>query len=136
MKIWIFFIVLAILFLVENVYLSLPLVFDVILLTYIVRRDAFVFPLALCIGILFDVLSFEEIGTRSIFFLCFLFLVMFYEKKFEIRTYPFVFFSSFFGGMIFLFLFNHQLIFWQALVNSVIVVFVWRGIQSQIFSDF
>lgn len=131
MKIWVFFIALTISFLVENVYLSIPLVFDAILFTYILRRDSFIFPIALGVGILFDAISLEEIGIRSLFFLSFLFLVMLYERKFEIQTYPFVFFSSFIGGVVYLFFFNHSMILPQALFNSVLVIAIWKWIQSK-----
>lgn len=131
MKIWIFWFILLFAVFIESVYSSFPLVFDVLLLAYILTTETIVFPAAFIAGFLLDVMLVQSVGTSSIFFLVFLLFVMAYQRKFEIKTYQFPFSSSLFGGILFLYLFNHQYIFIQALLNAVFVVVVWRFIKRK-----
>ncbi len=84
--------------------MPLPLVWAVLLVIAIVRRDGLVFPLGFLAGIALDVLTVHPIGTSSSIFMVLLFLVFLYERKYEIYSLPFVVIATFVGGVILHFL--------------------------------
>jgi rod shape-determining protein MreD len=113
-------ILLLIIFLIlESSITTIPLVFVTLLCITVIYKNNYIFLLAFLFGILIDVLSFNTPGMSSIFFIIFLFLVLIYQRKFEIDTYPFITISSFIGSLIFLFLQGYtSLILFQALINT------------------
>lgn len=113
------FILLIIFLILESSLTTIPLVFISLLCLTVFYKNNFIFFLAFLFGILIDVLAFNTIGISSMFFVIFIFLVLIYQKKFEITTYPFVLITSFFGSLIFLFIQGFKdLIFLQALVST------------------
>lgn len=82
----------------ESLYTTIPLIVMSVLLLYVVWRDRSLFIIAFWSGIVFDTLSVEKIGASSIFLVVFLFLVVLYERKFEIDTIYFVLFATFLGS--------------------------------------
>lgn len=84
---------------------TLPLLLIVLLLLYIFYRHEIVFLLAFISGVILDSLLVRSVGQSSIFFLSFLFLVFLYQRKFEISSYYFIFFSLFGGSCFYFFLF-------------------------------
>lgn len=102
------FVILLILALILEASLtSLPLILLILLVLTIVYRKKEVFFLAFFFGIYFDMLSFKTIGTTSLFLITFLFLVLLYQRKFEIATNNFVLISSFLGSFGFLFVLGY-----------------------------
>lgn len=126
MKLWIFLLVFLSCIFLENTYILLPLTFDLLLLYYITTRNPVVFSIAFVAGIVTDMLSVKTVGISSLFFLLVLLIVILYERKFEIQTYPFVFFASLFGGSVYLYFLTYGSVFLPALVNSIIVVMLFR----------
>jgi cell shape-determining protein MreD len=101
----------------EATFTTFPLVFLILLIISIILKKTFIFPIAFFMGLLLDALSVRDIGSESIFFLVFLFLVFLYQKKFEIDTLPFVFLSSFLGSFLYLIFSNtHNFLVLQSLV--------------------
>ena len=85
---------------------TLPLFLLFFLLLYIYYRQEWVFFAACLAGILLDIFSVRIVGVSSIFFLCFLFCVFLYQRKFEIGSSFFVFLALFFGSVLYCLLFS------------------------------
>lgn len=124
---FLFFLIFAIL--LEGTITSIPLVLDVLLVVYILRRKSFLFILALISGIVLDVFSVRTLGSSSIYFVSFLFIIFLYERKFEITTYPFILFSSFLGGLFYLWIFGYNYILQQAIASSIISILLFIGLK-------
>lgn len=105
---------------------TLPLVLIVILCLYIVFKMPMLFTLAFFTGLILDVFLVRTLGQTSLFFLIFLILVLLYERKFEIKTNPFVFAGSFLGALLYLLVFGYNYVFAQAAVSSVIAVLLFH----------
>lgn len=133
MREWVFWVVLFMAVLIEGGFTSLPLVLDALLIFYLIKKKQWLFPVAFLGGILLDIILLRTPGQSSLFFVVFLFILSLYEKKFEIQTIPFIFFSSFFASLAFLAIFGYSFIFPQALVSSLVAVFLFKvlnGVKS------
>lgn len=115
--------------LLETTITTIPLILVVVLIIAIVNKKSWIFPVAFTLGLLLDLLSFNTIGITSIFFAIFLLIVLMYDKKFEIRTVPFVLLSSFLGSLFYLIFFNYQNIFMQAVLSSVIALILFLTVK-------
>lgn len=121
-----FFLILIFAILLEGIITSIPLVLDVLLVAYILKRKSSLFILALILGIVLDVFSVRTLGSSSIYFVSFLFIVFLYERKFEITTYPFILFSSFLGALFYLWIFGYDYVLLQSLASSLISVLLFK----------
>jgi cell shape-determining protein MreD len=108
--------------LLEGTVTALPLVFICLLCMTIVTRDSFIFLPAFIAGILLDAFALRPIGEASIFLLLSVFIMLLYQRKYEINSYPFVFIASFLGSFLFLILFGYSGAFVQAIVSACIAV--------------
>ena len=104
----------------------LPLVFLVLLVLTVKKRESWIFSAAFFAGIILDVFYLKTVGTTSIFFLSFLFLLLLYQRKFEIATYPFLAVSSFLGSFIFMIILGINAPFMEALVSSFIGLLMFK----------
>lgn len=114
----------------EGIITSIPIVSLVLLIFYILKRTSSIFFLAFILGISLDVLSVRILGSSSAFFIAFIFIVFLYERKFEIATYPFVFFSSFLGGFLYLWIFGYNHVLEQSLASSLIAVLLFGILKN------
>lgn len=117
----------------EGIFSTLPLTLDVLLISYVVKRQSLdesglfsVFVLAFLLGVVLDIFSLRLLGLSSLFFIIFLFLIILYERKFEVETVPFIMFSSFLGSIFFLIIFGYKYVFLQAIVNSLVTVLLFK----------
>lgn len=110
----------------EGSFTTIPLVLDVLLVSFVLSRDSWVFLASFLLGILLDIISLRLIGTTSIVFIILLFILTLYEKKFEVKTVYFVFLSSFFGSLIFLIVFGYDYVLQQAMISSFIAVLIFK----------
>lgn len=117
------FIVILALFL-EGTMTTLPLVFLCLVILTIFMRNLFLFVLAFLAGIFLDAFALRPVGETSIFLLLFVFLLLLYQRKYEINSYPFVFIASFVGALIYLLIFGYQHAYWLASLSAVFAVFV------------
>lgn len=108
---------------------TIPIVLDILLIFYIFNRKSFVFLLAFASGIFLDLTSVRIVGQSSIFFVTFLFVVSLYERKFEIVSGYFVFFSSFLGSLFFLKISGYDYIFQQALISAIFSTLLFKGVE-------
>src|SRR6185436_14584869 len=104
------FLLVMLLFL-EGTITTLPLVLIYLLCLTILKRDGGVFFVAFLAGIFLDLLMVRALGLSSLFFSLFLFLILLYQRKYEIHSYPFVAASSFLGSVGFLTVFGYGNIF-------------------------
>lgn len=96
-------ILLSISIFLEATFISIPLSLSIILcLTIIAQEKALI--ISFLAGLLIDILSVHRLGSTSFLFLVFSFLIILYQRKYEINSYPFVLVSSFIGSVIYLFL--------------------------------
>jgi len=107
---------------------TIPLVLIVLLCLAVVFEGPWIFALAFFMGLFLDVFQLRNLGQTSLFFIVFLIIVLLYERKFEIKTKPFVFLSTFVGTLFYLLLFNYEYVFGQALVSSIIAVLLFNGL--------
>jgi cell shape-determining protein MreD len=117
-----FIFVLLIALLLEGTVTTLPLVLVLLLCLTITRREAIVFPVAFVAGVLLDILTLRTVGVSSLFFTLFLFLILLYQRKYEINSYPFVAFAAFFGAVVFLLIFGYSGWFGQSLFTAFLAV--------------
>ena len=122
MKWLIFFLLLFIAILLESTISTLPLVFIVLLCGAVVYKETEILIAAVIAGVVLDMLLFRIAGVTSIFFLVALLLAFLYEKKFEIKSLPFITVFSFVGSMIYCLIFVRNMIFLQAVISCVLVI--------------
>lgn len=100
---------------------SWPIV-SILLICLAFDRKTWIFFLAFFGGIILDVMLFRFLGATPLFLATFIFLILLYEKKFEIYTLPFVFVSSFMGSALYLIIFGYNYVLQQAVASSLIAV--------------
>ena len=127
MRFGFWFLFLAILVL-EGTVTTIPLVFIFMLCLTVIKKAEWLFPLALFSGIILDILTVRTIGLTSAILIISIFLILLYERKYEIDTIPFVFFASFLGSFIFMQLVGHPSII-EPFISSVLAVGGFVGYQ-------
>jgi hypothetical protein len=129
-RMFIFLTILLILsIMLEGTITMLPLTFVCLLCFTIFRRDASVLPLAFFAGLFIDIFRVQQIGETSLFYICYLFLILLYKKKYEIYSIPFVMLSTFFGAFFYLLLFQNPNALILSLVSAGIAVVLFAGIS-------
>jgi len=108
----------------ESTFIILPLFLIEALVLLVIYRRIWVFALAFVGGIVLDSMTVRPLGSTSLFLECFLFLILLYERKYEIESYPFILVSSFLGILIYLFLFGYENALIQSVVGSLLAVFL------------
>ena len=110
----IFLIILTLAILLEGTVTTLPLVFLCLLCFAIIIQDWRIFPLAFGAGILLDMFAVRPVGSASMFFLILFFLLLLYQRKYEITSMPFVGIAAFIGSGLFLTIFEARDMLLQA----------------------
>ena len=113
----------------EGTVTALPLTVVILLCLTIVRRDAMVFLLAFIAGIFLDTLALRPLGGSSIFLITFIFLMLLYQRKYEIYSYQFVLAGSFLGAILFLLIFGYEYPFWLAIGGSFLAAILFGVIR-------
>lgn len=120
----VFLVILAVLALfMEAVFFALPLLLVSIIVLSVLIKETFVYVLAFTLGLLFDSMTLQTLGTTSLFLLSVLFLVSLYERKFETRNVPFVLLISTIATVSYLLVFGSYIFFIQ-LAISLFVAFI------------
>lgn len=118
---WLFVILTLISTLLQASVTTLPLVILFFLNAAVVTKKAWIFPMAFLAGLVLDVLLLNPLGKTSIFLVIFLFVVLLYDKKFDIQTFSFVFLASFIGSLIYFIVIGYTSnIFIQGIVSATI----------------
>lgn len=129
---WFILIFILIFAVVLETITTLPLVLIVLLYLAIIFKRPMLFALAFFSGLFLDLFLLRILGQSSLFFIVFLIIVLLYERKFEIKTKPFVFLSTFVGTLFYLLLSNYDYVFAQALVSSVIAVLLFKVLSVKL----
>lgn len=113
--------------LLETTIIKIPLMLCLLLVLFVRFKAVDVLVMALILGILYDVLMVNIIGTRSIYYLTTLLLVLLYDRKYEINTIYFVIISSFIIGVINSFITNSHLLI-NSLLTIILSIFLYKKI--------
>ena len=125
-----FLLVLILIIFFEGAVTSLPLILIFLLCAMIIKKNLALFPIAFFAGILLDILQVRTVGSTSIYFLICLFLVLLYQKKYEINSYPFVAAAGFLGSAGFLLLFGSGNILIQSIFSVCFAVLLYALAKS------
>jgi cell shape-determining protein MreD len=106
----------------EGALTTMPLAFILLLCYDVLNRSGKVFFSAFLTGLLIDLITVRPLGSTSIFFLLFFAMILLYQKKYEIRSYPFVIVSSFVGSYLYLLLLSDNNSASQALISSLLAI--------------
>lgn len=119
------FLTLLIALILEAGLTTIPLILIVLNSLVVIDKKTNMFLPALLFGALLDILTFRTLGIAPIFLTLFLFLVLLYQRKFEIETPSFVLISTFIGAVAFLFVYQfNNLILIQSAISSIIALFI------------
>lgn len=110
----------------ESTSIPLPVSFIFLLLLTVWKRDESIFFLAFLCGILLDILMVRNIGVSSLFFLVTVFLILSYQRKYEIHSFQFVSVASFIGSLIYLILFPRSGIVMYAILSCLVAMLGYR----------
>jgi len=116
--------------LLEGTVTTLPLVLISLLCFTLRKRSDSIFPIAFGAGLLLDLLRVRVLGLSSLFFILFLFLVLLYQRKYEINSYPFVAVSAFLGSLGFLGIFGGENSLMQSLISALLAVILFSGMKK------
>ena len=118
---WLFVILILTSIVLQSSVTTLPLVILFFLNAAVVAKKTWIFPMAFLAGLVLDVLLLNPLGGTSIFLVILLFVVLLYDKKFDIQTFPFVFLASFIVSLIYFIVIGHTSnIFIQAIISAVV----------------
>lgn len=106
----------------EGTVTMLPLVVISLLCLAILTRSSMVFVSAFVAGILLDAFALRPLGLTSLFLVTFVFLILLYQRKYEIYSYQFVVVASFLGGLLFLFTSHSVQPILYAFVGTIVAV--------------
>ncbi len=106
---------------IEGTVTSFPFILIFLLCLMVMKRAEWVFLVALLAGILLDLLALRSIGGTSILLVFFVFIILLYERKYEIATVPFVFSAALIGSFIYLYLLHYPSIF-ESLLSGIFAV--------------
>jgi rod shape-determining protein MreD len=107
--------------LLEGTVTTMPLVLIVLLCLTIFKRDGIVFPVAFFAGIVLDILTVQTLGINGLLFTIMIFMILLYQRKYEINSYPFVATAAFLGSLGFLLAFGRGN-FFDVVVNVFIAL--------------
>ena len=117
---WFFVISILILMLLQTSVTTLPLVLLFFLNTEVLSKKTWIFPISFLAGLVLDVLLLNPLGKTSLFLVIFLFIILLYDKKFDIKTFHFVFLASFIGSFAYFIAFQIPNVFTQATASAAI----------------
>ncbi len=116
--------------LLEGAVTTVPLVLICLLCLLLVKRGPSVFAVAFLAGMFLDILTVKVLGTSSLFFIIFLFLILLYQRKYEINSYPFVAAAAFLGSVLFLLVFGYGNWFWQSVISSLLALLLFGVLKG------
>ena len=106
----------------ESAIVSIPLTLIFLLCLMTIEKKRYVLVLGFVGGLLLDVLLIRQVGVSALMFVFFLFLVMSYQKKFEIASYYFTVISAFFASLLYVLFFRIPYPFFQATAGAILAI--------------
>ena len=117
---YIFYIMLFIATYLEGTLTTVPLVLAIAIPYAVSTREESIFFAVFLSGIFLDLLSGQTIGFSSFYFLCSIFALLLYQRKYEIASYPFIALSTAVLSVLYLLIFVHTYILLQTFTSVVI----------------
>ncbi len=105
---------------------TLPFSIGLLVVSSVLFKKPWVFILAFGLGLFLDLTMIRPLGYTGLVLTIFVFILFLYERKFETQTGAFVFISTFFGSVFYLWLFKYQMVFLQAFINALISIVFFR----------
>lgn len=96
---------------------TVPLSLIALLTLTVTKKKDYVFLLAFVMGVILDITAVRPIGATSLFFVACVFLVLLYDRKYEIDSMPFVMITAFVGSLIFLLAIHAHFVLPQAALS-------------------
>jgi len=112
---------------IESALTSLPLLLIIVGVLAVLYKETWVAALAFFGGLLLDVTKLQPLGSTSLFLVCWLFLILLYERKYEVDSIPFVAISSFFGTLLYMWIFEGSGLLMHAGAASVLATLLYLG---------
>lgn len=128
------FFILLLLFLIEVTIINTPLVLIFLLCLLVIRKDRLPFIIGFVLALFLDVLLVRQIGTTGLFFITVLFLLMLYQRKFEIATYYFVTIAAFIVTLFYALLFQIGNPLFHATVSAILAI-LFFAILKRVFAN-
>ena len=117
--------------LLEITLTTIPLVLISLICLTIIYKEEVLFVLAFIFGVFLDLALFRTIGLSSLFFVIFLFLILIYQRKFEIKTVSFLLVATVLGNFIYLWIFSyHNLIVLQTIASAIIGLIIFSFLKK------
>ncbi len=113
---YIFFVFLCLAIYAEGTFTTTPVVLSLLIPYAVLTQKEHIFLYMFLGGILLDLFSGQTIGFTSLYFLCSIFALLLYQRKYEIASYPFIAFSTMIVSLLYLFLFIHAHIIPQTIL--------------------
>ena len=105
---------------IEGTLSTLPFTLICLTCLMLIKRNSYVFPLAFFAGLFLDAMNLRPLGATSLFLLIYVFLILLYQRKYEIYTYQFMMAATFIGSLVFLLVFDYDHAIVQAIVSSIL----------------
>jgi len=105
---------------------TIPFSIGLLAVASVLFKKSWVFFLAFGLGLFLDLITLRPLGYTGLVLTIFVFVLFLYERKFETQTIAFVFISTFFASLIYLWIFNFQQIFLQSLVNALFAILFFK----------
>ncbi len=120
------FILLSLLTIAISGITTFPLVIVMLVCGTVIFQKSWMFFLAFFLGLIMDLFYLRSLGTTSLFLVIFISLIFLYQRKFEIQTLTFVFFSTLVGSVIYLMVFGYNNILLQAFVTAIVSILLFK----------
>jgi hypothetical protein len=115
---------------VEGVLTTLPLTLIFLLCLTVMKRREWIFLLALLSGVLLDIFSLRNVGITSLYFICYILLILLYQRKYETATMQFILIASFFGSVVYLALSGAEGIVFQSGLATLVATVAFATYQN------
>jgi len=114
---------------------TIPFSIGLLVIASVLFKKSWVFFLALGLGLFLDLTMIRPLGYTGLVLTIFAFILFLYERKFETQTVAFVFISTFFGSVFYLWLFGYQMVFLQAFINALSAILFFKIVISKLKSQ-
>ena len=122
-------VILLILLVLESTLLSLPLSLIFLICLLVLRKDRTVFILGFMCGVLLDILLVRNVGSTPFIIVTILFLIMLYQRKFEIASYYFIGIASGTAALLYVVIFHVSHPFFYATISAVLAILFFSILQ-------
>ena len=117
---YVFLLLLCLATYMEGTLTTLPIVLALLIPYAVFSKSEAIFFFMFLSGIFLDLMNGQTIGFSSLYFLCSVFILLLYQRKYEIASYPFIVIATSIVSFFYLLLFVHRYIIEQVVVSVVL----------------